>query len=154
MGRQGPILLSTILKTTDHNQLVQLVRQSIECCRENHGGSSSEAWIDKTYRWTIQSERRNRWYSEYDAAQDLQDDISFEKDTPSQPPYAWVLYWTGEASNLYGYWVPQTFRQRGYVMWDKNRLETTATALSRDMPGHWEGREDPRIGMRIKLGYW
>lgn len=147
MGRHGPILLSAILETADHKELVQLVRRSIECCRD-HGGDSDNAWIDSTYGFIPQKSRRDQWYSKYDAAQDRGDKTTFEKDTPNEPPFAWVLYWLGKASNLFGGCVPQTFRRWGYIMWDAKRLETPGIMLFMEMSGRWMGKMDPREDLR------
>ncbi|KAI3394708.1 hypothetical protein diail_2293 [Diaporthe ilicicola] len=37
------------------------------------------------------------------------------------PPVAWVFMWDGKYCNLYGDYVPDEFRQWGYVLWDERR---------------------------------
>ena len=36
-----------------------------------------------------------------------------------------MTFWRVEASNLFGEFVPKTFRRWGYVMWDAPRLEAS-----------------------------
>ena len=125
MLRHGITLLLAVLETTDQEELGELVRQSVISIRENHGGGHYEEWLDGAIEDTWQSERRDNWYSEEDAAQDRRDQIPFGTDTPHMPPLAWVMNWNGEASNLFGQYIPRTFRRWGYIMWDAKRLKVT-----------------------------
>lgn len=122
--RQGLTLLSTILKTTDHEELVALVRLSILSIWGEHGGTCDD-WIDEAVMDTHQNTRRRDWYTEEDAAQDRRDKTPFCTDTLDLPPLARVTLWEGEVSNLFGIHVPRTFRRCGYVMWDVARLESS-----------------------------
>ncbi|KAK4097055.1 hypothetical protein N658DRAFT_500929 [Parathielavia hyrcaniae] len=117
---QGLTVLSAVLETTAHEELVELVRQSI-LLRPDYGFD----WIDDDTTENYQEYRRQDWYSAEDAAQDRRDKISFGIDTPDLPSLAWVILWEGEASNLFGAYVPRTLARWGYVMWDAPRLQAS-----------------------------
>jgi hypothetical protein len=111
MLRLGLVLLSLVLfKVTDHDELVNLVHRSIASVM-HHGGGSYNTWIDEAVSDVNQEFRRQRWYSEHDAAQDRRDKTPFDKDTLDQPPLAWVTFWNGEASDYFGPYVRKTFRR-------------------------------------------
>jgi hypothetical protein len=142
MLRQGLTLLDAVLTTTGQEKLVQLVRQSILSMSRDHGGVWDD-WLDDAIEDTWQLERRNNWYSEEDAAQDRRDKILFRTDTVHMPPLAWVMNWEGEASNLFGRYVPRTFRRWGYMMWDAKRLEATGVLKFIELERFWtDPRED------------
>ena len=122
MLRQGLTVLSSLLRTTDHQELVELVRQRFQGAQQSRRDFD---WIDDAVRFTVQQTRRGGWYSEEDAAQDRRVKTPFVIDRPDMPPLAWVTFWRGEASNLFGELVPKTFRRWGYVMWDAPRLEAS-----------------------------
>ncbi len=146
--RQGLPLLSAILKITDHEELVQAVRQGIVGGERVVCSAWGSDWMEEAVRHESHYARREDWYSEEDAAQDRGDKTPFGgTDTADQPPLAWVTFWGGEVSNLYGAFVPKTFRRWGYVMWDAGRLEASGAmdhieANSRS--GWWDVREDMR----------
>jgi hypothetical protein len=140
MLRHGITLLLAVLETTDQEELGELVRQSVISVRD-HGGGCYEAWLDEAMWDNWQLERRNNWYSEEDAAQDRRDKIPFGTDTPHMPPLAWVMHWNGEASNLFGRYIPRTFRRWGYTMWDAKRLEVTGVLDFMEIEGFMT---DPR----------
>lgn len=48
-----------------------------------------------------------------------------EQDDLFSPPLAWVAFWDGRYSNLFGRYVPPALRRWGYVMWDAKRLEAS-----------------------------
>jgi hypothetical protein len=125
MLRQGLTLLSSVIKNNNHEELVELVKRSIVSVRRDHRDSIWGDWIANVVEYTHQERRREDWFSEEDAAQDRGDKTPFCTDTPYQPPLAWVTLWKGEASNLFGSFVPATWRRWGYVMWDAPRLETS-----------------------------
>ncbi len=92
-----------------------------------------------------QHERRENWYSEADAAQDRRDKMTFSgTDSPDLPPLAWVTYWRGEESNLFGAYVPRNFRRWGYVLWDAPRLEASGGLKYMELeprPCGWDARD-------------
>lgn len=139
---QGLTLLSTILRVTDHEELVELVRQSIVGAEWT---GNYYNWIDDAVDDGPQATRREEWYSEEDAAQDRRDKTPFGTDTPDLPPLAWVTFWRGEASNLFGRYVPRTFRRWGYVMWDAARLEASGAMEYMELEKRrWDHLGDPR----------
>ncbi len=142
MLRHGLPLLSAVFKITDHDVLVQTVRESIASVR-GHGGGSYVGWIDEAVRDLNQEIRRERWYSEHDAAQDRREKTPFVKDTPDLPPLAWVTFWNGEASNFFGPYVRGTFRRWGFVMWDAPRLRASGVLEYMELEAGWIGG-DPR----------
>ncbi|KAK4148879.1 hypothetical protein C8A00DRAFT_38529 [Chaetomidium leptoderma] len=59
--------------------------------------------MEDAVQYESQNRRWENWYSEADAAQDRRDKTPFSStDTPDLPPLAWVTYWRGEASNMFG----------------------------------------------------
>ncbi|KAK2616173.1 hypothetical protein QQS21_000805 [Conoideocrella luteorostrata] len=60
------------------------------------------------------------------------------------PPLAWTEMWRGTYSSLYGFYVPNTIRRWGYVLWDAARLERTGAkaVLTRQFEARWD--DDPR----------
>jgi hypothetical protein len=123
MTRHGLKLLASIFNIVVHDELVELVRQSIVSITREHGGGFFNEWIDGAATGYHQYERREQWYTEYDRAQDRKDRTPFEGDAPDVPNIAWVTLWKGEANNLFGSCINGMFRRWGYVMWDAPRLE-------------------------------
>jgi hypothetical protein len=123
MIRQGLTVLSDVLRITDHEELVQVIRQSIE--RGQMASYTYDDWITEVVSDNRQARRLEEWYSEEDAAQDRGDKMTFVTDTPGLPPLTWVTYWQEEASNLFGSYVPRIWRRWGYIMWDAARLEAS-----------------------------
>ena len=142
MLRHGLAVLSLVFKITDHDGLVELVRESILSVQK-HGGGSYFSWMDEAVSDMNQELRRERWYSEHDAAQDRKDKTPFDKDTLDQPPLAWVIFWNGEASNFFGPYVRGTFRRWGFVMWDAPRLRASGALEYMELEAGWPGG-DPR----------
>ncbi|KAI1980024.1 hypothetical protein LOZ53_006254 [Ophidiomyces ophidiicola] len=54
--------------------------------------------------------------------QDRAEPLPFQGDDASLPPYAWTVIWSGTYSNYYGYCIRSSFRDWGYIFWDKHRL--------------------------------
>ncbi|KAH7490884.1 hypothetical protein BFJ66_g15459 [Fusarium oxysporum f. sp. cepae] len=111
--------------------------------------------VSETTRPYHQDTRRENHYSDRDKAQDNREKMSFEGESYDSPPYAWVVFWKELYSNLYGDYVPPSFRPWGYVMWDKNRLVNAdaVAIISREWKAMYnrlndEGEpEDPRDEM-------
>ncbi|ROV92313.1 hypothetical protein VSDG_07262 [Cytospora chrysosperma] len=126
--RCGLQLLSDTVKTKDHEQLVMMTRSAIISGMGEHRGYYGNDWIDDAVEELVQMERRERWYSHCDSAQDLRQKMIFDGDRLDSPPLAWVLFWQGEYSNLIGNRVPEALRRWGFVMWDAARLNSRAEA--------------------------
>ena len=151
MLRHGLTLLSSVIKTTDHEGLVELVKQGIISVRGNHRDSIYGDWIADALDYTHQDTRREIWFSEEDAAQDRGDKTPFHTDTPYLPPLAWVTLWKGEASNFFGPYMPATCRRWGYVMWDAARLESSGAMKYMELEDRM-GDYDPRDNYREDPG--
>ncbi|KAJ5662748.1 hypothetical protein N7462_011674 [Penicillium macrosclerotiorum] len=96
---------------------------------------------------TAQSQRRRKQLSNQDLKEEERVPLPFEGDkvpnaVKSYPPLAWTLIWQGTYSNLYGYYVPDTMRRWGYIMWNKSRLEETGAleVLARQWEEEWGAR--------------
>ena len=97
-----------------------------------------------------QYERRRVWPSERDRKQERRDSMQFNGDVEadadgSHPPLAWVWMWRGTYSNLFGYYIQDTIRRWGYVIWDAARLERNSAqhVMVRQWDEDW-GDSDPR----------
>ena len=119
---RGLELLHAVCRTIkDHGHLVATMQANI--CHPSGHFLEDEALGD-----TTQYRRRQKRPCERDEKQRRQDPMPFKGDgEPNEhgprPPLAWVLMWGETYSNLYGYYVPDTIRRWGYVMWDAARLE-------------------------------
>lgn len=143
MLRLGLPVLSAIFKSANHEELVQLVRRSIESfSRPKTGDMPYYGWMDEAV--DQQHVRREMWYSEHDLAQDWREKTPFDKDGLDQPPLGWVVLWKGEASNLFGSFVRETYRRWGFVMWDAARLKASGALAYMEKEEEWLGRRDPR----------
>ncbi|KAJ0106860.1 hypothetical protein J7T55_014936 [Diaporthe amygdali] len=133
----GPQFLSDILKTKGHEQLVEMMRVAIV-------SGIGDAWIENAVQELVQMERREKWYSKRDSAQDFRQEMPFDGDRLDSPTLAWVMYWRGEYSNLTGIYVPEALRRWGFVMWDAARLNSRAEArIDYWWWARW-GKFDPR----------
>ncbi|KAK7708658.1 hypothetical protein SLS63_013464 [Diaporthe eres] len=126
--RSGLKLLSDIMKTKDHEQLVIMTRAAVLLGMGEHDAYYENGWIDDAVREDIQEARRERWYSHRDSAQDWRQKTPFDGDRLDSPPAAWVQFWHGEYSNLAGDHIPEELRRWGFVMWDAGRLNSRAEA--------------------------
>lgn len=128
MLRSGLQLLSDTVKTKDHEQLVSMTRAAVLLGMDERDGSYQNDWIDDAVREDIQDERRERWFSHRDSAQDWRQKMPFDGDRLDSPSLAWVQLWQGEYSNLTGDYIPEELRRWGFVMWDAARLNSRAEA--------------------------
>lgn len=130
--RHGPQLLLDTIQTEDHEQLVDRIRAAIlSSLGHKHSGfgSVSSDWLDDAVGYLVQDERRDRWYSQHDLAQDFRHKMSFNGDNLDSPPLSWVLLWRAECSNLVGPdYMSGELRRWGFVMWDAARLGSRAEA--------------------------
>lgn len=110
----GLTVLSSIFEARDHDELVETVAKHII--------SGDGQWIDMTIDEIAQRQRRDRLFSDRDRAQQRRDAIPFKGDKENLPPLAWVTLWEGTYRNLFGSYIPDSFRDWGYVMWDAGRL--------------------------------
>lgn len=144
--RHGPQLLIDTIRTEDHEQLVDRIRDAIlSSLGHEHSslGSVSFDWIEDAVGYLEQEERRERWYSQYDLAQDFRHKMPFNGDDLDSPPLSWVLLWRAEYSNLIGCdYISGELRRWGYVMWDAARLGSRAEA--RIDYHSWGEADDPR----------
>ncbi|KAI7775674.1 hypothetical protein LA080_006457 [Diaporthe eres] len=88
--RSGPKLLSDIMKTKDHEQLVIMTRAAVLSGMGEHDACYENGWIDDVVREDIREERRERSYSHRDSAQDWRQKMPFDGDKLDSPPAAWV----------------------------------------------------------------
>ncbi|KAI6758597.1 hypothetical protein HG530_010837 [Fusarium avenaceum] len=110
----GLTVLSSIFEAGDHDELVETVAKHII--------SGDGQWIDMAVDEIAQRQRRDRLFSDRDRAQQRRDAMPFKGDKENLPPLAWVTLWEGTYSNLFGSYIPDRFRDWGYVMWDAGRL--------------------------------
>lgn len=143
MLRHGLPLLSAVFKTTNHDDLVELVRASVVSGMGAHRGYDLEDWLDDAVILAHQDERRGEIYTDDDAAQDSRQKTPFEKDTLDGPPLAWARLWNGEACNLFGAYLPKTLRRWGYIMWDATRLDASGAGGYMEQEFRWKDW-DPR----------
>ncbi|KAH7267836.1 uncharacterized protein BKA55DRAFT_660351 [Fusarium redolens] len=116
VSRGLPVLFAAF-EIPSHSELVKLISSEIV--------SVVEDIVSETTRPYHQETRRENHYSDRDKAQDNREKMSFDGEKYDSPPFAWVVFWKELYSNLYGDFVPPSFRHWGYVMWDKNRLANT-----------------------------
>ncbi|KAG5804476.1 hypothetical protein H9Q74_001855 [Fusarium xylarioides] len=141
---RGLPVLFAALNIPSHSELVKLIAGEVV--------SVLDDMISETTRPYHQDTRRDNQYSDRDRAQDNRERMSFEGESYDSPPFAWVVFWRELYSNLYGDYIPPSFRPWGYVMWDKDRLVNTDAVAIIDR--EWEamcnrlndqvGLEDPR----------
>lgn len=137
--RHGLHLLAETFKAKSHEQLVELIRAAIESSLRVpvHGFG----WLDEAQDELRQDERRADWPTHHDSAQDRRQKTPFHGDKLGAPPLAWVLYWQGEYSNLFGMHIPGALRRWAFVMWDAARLDSDAKD---EIDRAWWVRSDPR----------
>ncbi|KAG8161839.1 hypothetical protein KVR01_008826 [Diaporthe batatas] len=105
------------------------------------------ALIEEMADYETQDVRREWFYSKYDSAQDFRNIMAFNGDDIHSPPLAWVLFWRGEYSSLYGNYIDLELRRFGYVMWDAARLGERAQAridYHSFIDLGWTDAQDPR----------
>jgi hypothetical protein len=57
-----------------------------------------------------QQQRRDRSFSDRDRARERRDAMPLKGDKENLPPLAWVTLWKGTYSNLFGSYIPDSFR--------------------------------------------
>jgi len=130
--------LHFVLSIKDHALLVSAMQEHISWPRGHF--LEDEALGD-----TAQSMRRRERLSDQDQKEKRRDPLPFGGDRELYPPLAWTLIWRGTYSNLYGYYVEDTIRRWGYIMWDAERLEYAGAkeVLAQQWESSW-GNSDPR----------
>lgn len=126
--RSGLQVLYDAMKTKDHEQLVMMTRAAVLQGMDDRYDSYGIDWIDDALEGFVQDERRERWYSHRDSAQDWRQKTPFEGDSLESPPLGWVQLWHCEYSNLTGNYISEELRRWGFVMWDAARLNSRAEA--------------------------
>lgn len=114
MQTLGLDALWTLLKTQDHDKVVEIVSETKVSMA---GNLMTDTVADR-----LQDRRREANYSERDGKQARRDKMPFTGDAENLPPLSWVTMWRGTYSNMYGSWIPVTFHRWGYIMWDASRL--------------------------------
>ncbi|KAH7171617.1 hypothetical protein DER46DRAFT_592456 [Fusarium sp. MPI-SDFR-AT-0072] len=118
---RGLQVASTLFDLQDHLKKVDVVaRESVLVV--------NDLLLESTVPYR-QEERRMNQHSDSDLAQDNREKMAFNGDDEDSPPLAWVTFWNGQYSNLYGDFLPRSLREWGYIMWDRNRL-VNADALA------------------------
>lgn len=147
---QGLPLLSAVVRTREHESLVEMIRTCIMRGVMFADSSWHGDWIEDATGGFIQGERAQLWPSAYDVFHNTRVTMAFEKDGVDCPPLAWVTLWKGRYSNIFGSFVPEALRRWGYVMWDAERLGCGAKSF---LLAEWEAMygnslsepvEDPR----------
>ncbi|KAM0354894.1 hypothetical protein ACHAPU_000731 [Fusarium lateritium] len=110
----GLTVLASMFSADNHASLVKVVSEHIIW--------GDPQWIEMTTDEVNQKQRRETSFSERDRAQERRDEMIFQGDSENLPPLAWVCIWRGRYSNLYGSYIPDSFRDCGYIMWDAGRL--------------------------------
>jgi len=105
-----------MFNTAGHKTLVNLVRQ--------HTEQAFDPWVEETVSTQCQARRRNRVFSARDTAEVERAPMPFMGDSEDSPPLAWVTIWKGTSSNRFGQWIPRSFQEWGYAMWDSGRIIT------------------------------
>ncbi|KAF5689702.1 hypothetical protein FCIRC_1263 [Fusarium circinatum] len=118
---RGLQVASTLFELQDHSKKVEVVAHEIVSVVD-------DLLFDSTNPH-LQEDRRMNHHSDSDLAQDNRETMSFSGDDEDSPPLAWVTFWKGRYSNLFGDFLPRSLRQWGYIMWDRNRL-VNADALA------------------------
>ncbi|KAJ4393340.1 hypothetical protein N0V93_002548 [Gnomoniopsis smithogilvyi] len=143
--RHGLPILFDVLNTEDRCQLADMIRGAIVAGGEADDGI--ENWIDDATWDDKQIQRRERWYTHHDFAQDHRQKMPFEGDDPALPPLAWILFWQGKYSNLIGRsYTTKPLRRAGFVMWDASRWDSVGREfIEEEWYSRWGGLYgDPR----------
>lgn len=122
--RHGPYLLADALKAKSQEQLASTIRAAIESSQRQRGGVYPLDWLDDGADEFAHAVRRVECPTRHDAAQDRRQKTPFDEDKLDSPPLAWILFWRGEYSNLFGVFIPKALRRWGFVMWDAARLDS------------------------------
>lgn len=122
----GLHLLARTIKDKSHEQLVEIIRTAVTSSDRSHGSSYNNDWLDEAQGDIAQYERQEGWPNLRDSAQSSRQKTPFHGDKPDSPPLAWILFWRGEYSNLFGCFITKTLRRWGFVMWDAARLDSDA----------------------------
>lgn len=140
ISRGLELLYSVIFKVKDHEHLVSMMQEEISFPLGNV--------LDDAFSEGAQFHRRRNHPSKLDLKQTRREPLPFTGETNANdllPPLGWTIIWHGTYSNLYGYYVQDSIRRWGYVIWDALRLErTNATeVLAQQWREDW-GDSDPR----------
>ncbi|CAG7929009.1 unnamed protein product [Penicillium olsonii] len=148
---QGLELLRTITSpVTDQSELVSIMQAKLCLHHRLLPRDYGEVAV-------AERERRRRAPSDQDLKEQRRDPLPFQGDRVDgvYPPFAWTFIWGGTYSNITGdnlsyYTIPHDLKFWGYVMWDKERLESTGgvRVLARTIKEEsWLEDGDPRTSM-------
>ncbi|KAJ5345863.1 hypothetical protein N7452_003867 [Penicillium brevicompactum] len=157
MVTQGLELLRTITsRVTDHSELV-LIMQAKLCL---HTGLLTG---DDLKGMGAEEERRRCAPSDQDMKEKRRDPLPFQGDRVDgvYPPFAWTFIWGETYSNITGdslwdFMGGNGLRSWGYVMWDKERLESMGAieVLDRQIKEEsWLEDDDPRTSMEYGVEF-
>ena len=107
----------TVLRTQDHEELLQFIEESISWYR-SHDFPTIPGCLDRV----TQYHRRVHFPSAADREEANGVELPFSGDKEDGPPLAWVTMWNGYVSNVYGFIIPTAVQDWGYVFWDAQRL--------------------------------
>ncbi|KAH7183465.1 uncharacterized protein B0J16DRAFT_401825 [Fusarium flagelliforme] len=116
LGSLGLTVLLNMFNAADHKTIENLVAHHIQ--------EAWDPWVEDAVSRQCQARRRGRVFSARDRAEVERAPIPFTGDSEDSPPLAWVTIWKGTSSNRFGQWIPRSFREWGYVMWDSGRMIT------------------------------
>jgi hypothetical protein len=142
---RGPCLLADTFKAKSQEQLAEIIRAAICSNEHQHGAGYNPGWLKEVSDGFAQYRRRVQWPNLHDSIQDHRQKTLFCGDELGSPPLAWILYWRGEYSNLFGRYIPKSLRRWGFVMWDAARLDSDAKdAIEQAWCGYDYDNSDPR----------
>ncbi|KAF2148785.1 hypothetical protein K461DRAFT_297284 [Myriangium duriaei CBS 260.36] len=93
---------------------LQTYRTTFSCAFENPIGhdASTTAWMTS--------------HIKPECLLELRTPFPFTGDADSDgPPFAWTVLWRDTYSDMTGYYIPNTLKDWGYVMWDARRIKET-----------------------------
>ncbi|KAH7123721.1 hypothetical protein B0J11DRAFT_529711 [Dendryphion nanum] len=133
--------VSLLRTSADHEGLIHIMQEHM--CPPR-GGS-----LDEIFKMeSPQVLRREKHPIDGDGKELRRDPLPFMGDDDTDvhgPPQAWTIIWKGTYSNSYGWYIPDSLRRWGYVMWDADSLKRFGgnELLAHQWDACWNG-EDPR----------
>lgn len=113
----GLKLLRRVLRTTDHEELVDTMQKNMTPSVANN------IWINTVIMRLTQESRRETYPNDdHDKLETARQKLPFAGDKEDAPPLAWVILWKGTYSNTYGDLIPDSLHAWGYIFWDVQRL--------------------------------
>ncbi len=94
----------------------------------------------------IQTQRRRLFPSPRDDLEATREELPFSGDREDGPPLGWVLAFKGTYSNAFGWYIPDSLQDWGWVFWDARRFAREG-GLKGYLEAHWSEYwedDDPR----------